>query len=148
MAITLPDARELSDDILDALRCRAVHACEQGFTETDVADVLGVSRETVCRWWSAYAHGGPDALPHHRGGRPHGSGRRLRDDQARHIQDLLRTHQPEELGIAAPLWTRRAVRDLIRQECDVTLAIRTVGLYLRRWGFTPKRPRRHAHAHS
>src|SRR5262249_23311061 len=41
-------------------------------------------------------------------------------------------------------WNRRAVRDLIRQRCGVRLAIRTVGLYLRRWGFTAKRPRRHA----
>jgi transposase len=27
---------------------------------------------------------------------------------------------------------------------DITLAVRTVGLYLQRWCFTPKRPRRHA----
>ncbi len=56
----------------------------------------------------------------------------------------MRTHQPEELGIAAPLWTRRAVGELIRKECNLCLAVRTVGRYLRRWGFTAKRPRRHA----
>ena len=48
------------------------------------------------------------------------------------------------MGIAAPLWTRRAVRDLIRKEFDLELAVRTVGRYLKRWGFTAKRPRRHA----
>jgi hypothetical protein len=58
MAILLPDARELSDDVLEALRLRALRGCELGFTETEVADILGVSRETVCRWWSADAHGG------------------------------------------------------------------------------------------
>ncbi len=73
-----------------------------------------------------------------------GSGRALTDAQAEHLQQLLRTHQPEELGIAAPLWTRRAVADLIRREFDLALAVRTVGRYLRRWGFTAKRPRRHA----
>jgi transposase len=73
-----------------------------------------------------------------------GSGRVLSDAKAEHLQRLLRTHQPEELGIAAPLWTRRAVRDLIRQECGLDLAERTVGRYLQRWGFTLKRPRRHA----
>ena len=77
-------------------------------------------------------------------GRPLGSGRTLSDDQADHIQQQLRTHQPEELGIAAPLWTRRAVGELIRQQLGIVLAVRTVGLYLQRWGFTPKRPRRHA----
>jgi transposase len=144
MAIPLPDARELSDEVLEAFRLRALRGCELGFTEAEVADLLGVCRETVCHWWSAYAHGGLDALPQDRTGRPQGSGRALSEEQAEQIQRLLRTHHPEELGIPAPLWNRRAVRDLIRQECDIPLAVRTVGLYLRRWGFTAKRPRRHA----
>jgi len=144
MAITLPDARELSDEVLEALRLRALHGCEQGISETEMAELLGVARETVCRWWSAYADGGLAALPHARTGRPIGTGRRLADGQAQRIQELLRTHQPDDLGIHAPLWTRRAVADLIRQQCQVDLPVRTVGLYLRRWGFTPKRPRRHS----
>jgi transposase len=144
LARSLPDARPLSDEILEALRLRAMHGHELGFSETDMVDLLGVSRETVCRWWSASAQGGRDALPQERSGRPLGSGRLLTDAQAAHIQELLRTQGPEEVGIAAPLWSRRAVQDLIRPECAVTLAVRTVGLYLRRWGFTPKRPSRHS----
>jgi transposase len=144
MAVSLPDARELSDEVLDALRLRAVRGCEHGFTEAQVAGILGVSRETVCRWWSAYAGGGLDALPHDRTGRPMGSGRALSDVQAERIRSLLCTHQPEELGIPAPLWTRRAVADLIGKEFNLSLAVRTVGRYLERWGFTAKRPRRHA----
>lgn len=144
MVISLPDARELSDEVLEALRLRALHGCQLGFTEVEIADLLGVCRETVSHWWSAYVEGGLDALPHDRTGRPLGSGRVLSDEQAAHLQQQLRTHQPEELGIAAPLWTRRAVGELIRQQCGVVVAVRTVGLYLRRWGFTPKRPRRHA----
>jgi len=143
MAVSLPDARELSDDVLEALRLRALHGCELGFSETEVADLLGVCRETVCHWWSAYVDGGLDALPHDRTGRPLGSGRALSDEQATHIQQHLHTHHPEELGIAAPLWTRRAVGELIRQQLGIALAVRTVGLYLQRWGFTPKRPLRH-----
>jgi transposase len=144
MAIVLPDARELSDEVLEALRLRALRGCELGLTETEVAAILGVARETVCRWWSAYTDRGVPALPQRRTGRPLGAGRLLSDAQAERLQQLLRTHQPEELGVAAPLWTRRAVRDLIRQEYHLDLAERTVGHYLRRWHFTPKRPRRQA----
>jgi transposase len=144
MAIPLPDARELSPEVLEALRLRALRACALGFTETAIADVLGVCRETVSRWWSAYAQGGLAALPQGRPGRPLGSGRVLTAEQADHVQRLLRTHNPEDLGIASPLWSRRAVQDLIRQECGIRLAVRTVGEYLRRWGFTAKRPRRRA----
>ena len=48
------------------------------------------------------------------------------------------------MGIAAPLWTRRAVADLIRKEYGIDMPVRTVGEYLRRWGYTPKVPSRHA----
>jgi transposase len=144
MTIPLPDARELSDEVLEALRLRALRGCQLGLTETQVAQVFGVARETVCRWWSAFADQGVQALPQRRTGRPPGSGRALTDSQAERIQHLLRTHQPEELGVASPLWTRRAVAELIRREFDLVLAVRTVGRYLARWGFTAKRPRRHS----
>jgi transposase len=144
MTISLPDTRSLSDDLLEALRLRAVHACELGFTEADIATILGVSRETVSRWWSAYADGGTDALPHQRSGRPVGSGRLLTADQEQHLQGLLEQHTPPALGIARPLWTRRAVRALIQRACGLELPLTTVGQYLRRWGFRPKRPARKA----
>ena len=85
MAISLPDARQLSDEVLQALRLRALRGIEQGFPETEVAALLGVAHETVCRWWTAYAAEGLDALPGPRSGRPPGSGRSLSEAQARHI---------------------------------------------------------------
>jgi transposase len=144
MAIELPDARHMSDEVLEALRLRALHACELGFSEGDVAEVLGVARETVSRWWSAYQSGGLDALPQDRNGRPVGSGRTLTDEQASHLQDLIDHYQPEQLEIAAPLWNRGAVRDLIRKEYNIAMPVRTVGEYLKRWGYTCKRPQRHS----
>ena len=144
MAIELPDARTLSDEVLQALRLRALRGCELGLSETDVAELLGVARETVSRWWSAYISGGVEALPDERSGRPVGSGRTLADEQAGHIQELLNANTPHQLGIAAPLWNRRAVRDLIHQEYGIAMPIRTVGEYLKRWGYTAKRPGRHS----
>jgi transposase len=142
MAIELPDARQLSDPILEALRWRALRGRELGFNETQLADLLGLRRETVCRWWSAYQKGGLDAIPQDRTGRPLGSGRILDESQAVHLQSKLKGHHPDDWGIAAPLWTRRAVRDLIRNEYGIDMAIRTVGEYLKRWGYTPKKARR------
>jgi transposase len=144
MALSLPDARHLSDEVLEALRLRALRGRELGYTEAALADLLGVSRETVCRWCAAYASGGLGALPHDRSGRPQGSGRSLGDEQARRLQEVIDTKAPEDVGIAAPLWTRRAVRELILRECGLAMPLRTVGTYLRRWGYTPKRPRRRA----
>ena len=50
MSIELPDARQLSDPVLEALRLRALHGCELGFHETQLSELLGLRRETVCRW--------------------------------------------------------------------------------------------------
>jgi transposase len=144
MAIELPDARQLSDEALEVIRLRALRGIELGFTEVDLAELLGVCHETISRWWTAYCTEGLDSLPGDRTGRPLGSGRLLSDEQAVWIRFLIDNNPPEKLGIAHALWTRRAVRDLIRKEFNIDLAERTVGQYLRRWGYTSKKPARHS----
>lgn len=144
MAISLPDARQLSDAVLEALRVRALRGRELGLSEEKLAELLGVARETVSRWWTAYLQGGLDAIPHDRTGRPTGSGRTLSNEQAAQIQVVLDEQMPQERGIASPLWTRRAVHDLIQQTFGIEMPVRTVGEYLKRWGYTPKKPQRHA----
>jgi transposase len=142
MSIELPDARQLSDEALQVLRLRALRGVELGYSELELAEVLGVCHETISRWWSAYVAAGTDALPGDRTGRPLGTGRLLSEDQAQRIRQCLDNYQPQALGIPHALWTRRAVRQLIRQEFAIDLAERTVGQYLRRWGYTPKKPSR------
>src|SRR3954453_11168422 len=144
MAIVLPDARQLPDEVLEALRLRALRGIELGLSEGVVAEMLGVARETVSRWWSAYTAAGLDALPGGRTGRPVGSGRTLTDEQAAHIQELINENSPAKLGVKAPLWSRDAVRELILKEYGIDMPVRTVGEYLKRWGYTAKKPSRHA----
>lgn len=143
MSIELPDARQLSDEGLQVLRLRALHGIELGYTEVELAELLGVCHETISRWWSAFTAAGAAALPGARTGRPLGVGRLLSDAQAQRIQQCIDNHAPQDLGIAHALWTRRAVRELIQKEFCIDLAERTVGQYLRRWGYTPKKPSRH-----
>src|SRR6266478_5060372 len=144
MPIHLPDARQLSDQALQVLRLRALRGIELGYSELDLADLLGVCPETISRWWTAYSAEGLNSLPGGRSGRPLGAGRFLSDQQAERLQGRIDHHSPEELGIPHALWTRRAVRDLIRKELGIDLAERTVGAYLRRWGYTSKKPGRHS----
>jgi transposase len=144
MSIQLPDARQLSDEALQVLRLRALRGLELGYSELELAELLGVCHETISRWRTAYRADGLPALPGGRTGRPLGSGRLLSDQQAQRIKACIDLHAPEEVGIPHALWTRRAVRELIRRDCGIDLAERTVGLYLRRWGYTSKRPARRA----
>src|SRR6476469_394276 len=100
MAIELPDGRCESNDVLDALRVRAVHARGLGYAVVDIAAILGVREETVSRGCSRYDRGGREALPGDRTGRPIGSGRLLTGEQERSIQGAIETERPEKLGIS------------------------------------------------
>jgi transposase len=145
MAIELPDGRCESNDVLEALRWRAIHARELGYSVVDIAAILGVREETVSRWCTRFEQGGTAALPGDRTGRPVGSGRRLNAQQEQAIQHLIDSKTPQELAIPSALWTRQAVQELIRQQTQIRLPIRTVGEYLRRWGYTPQKPVRKAY---
>ncbi len=57
----------------------------------------------------------------------------------------MQAHFPDDLEIDSALWTRRAVQALIEQQCGVEMPIRTVGLYLWRWGYSPQRPLKRAY---
>ena len=145
MPLELPDTRSETDEVIDALRRRAVRARALGYPVEAIADVLGVRAESVYRWSTTFEEGGLDALPQRRSGRPIGSGRRLTAEQEQQLQQQIEERCPDELGIAAALWTRKAVRELITQQCGVRLPTRTVGEYLRRWGYTPQKPLRKAY---
>ena len=62
--------------------------------------------------------------------------------QEAEARELVRHHTPDESGLPFALWSRAVVRALLRQRCGVALAVRTVGKYLARWGFTPQKPLR------
>jgi transposase len=145
MTIELPDGRSESNEVLEALRRRAVHARDQGYAVVDIAAILGVREETVSRWWGQYQQGGEQALPGPRTGCPVGSGRRLSLEQEEAIQQIIDSKVPQDLGIASALWTRAAVAELIQQQTGQRCPIRTVGEYLNRWGYTPQKPVRKAY---
>jgi len=84
-------------------------------------------------------------LPGDRTGRPIGSGRLLTGEPEQRLQEAIETQCPEKLKIPSALWTRRAVQELIKRRVGIRLPIRTVGEYLRRWGFTPQVPVRKAY---
>src|SRR5205085_9015339 len=97
MPVQLPDARHLTDEALQVLRLRALRGLELGYSEVELADLLGVRHETISRWWTAYQAEGLPALPGGRTGRPPGSGRLLSEEQAEHIRGRIDNHSPGKL---------------------------------------------------
>jgi transposase len=66
--------------------------------------------------------------------------RTLTPEQEKQIQRLISDKRPEQLKLDFTLWTRAAVMLLIEGEYGLCLPVRSVGEYLKRWGFTPQKP--------
>ncbi|XDJ36321.1 MAG: winged helix-turn-helix domain-containing protein [Burkholderia sp.] len=81
---------------------------------------------------------GPDGLHDKPSGGAVNPHRALSEQQAVEICALLRDQMLEQLKMSFALWTRHAVRELIRKRCRLTLTLQGVVLYLACWGFTPK----------
>ena len=78
-------------------------------------------------------------------GKKLGSGRSLSAEQEQSIRQIICDKRPEQLKMEFALWNRAAVGVLIERECSITLSIRAVGNYLKRWGFTPQKPIKRAY---
>lgn len=61
------------------------------------------------------------------------------------IQKMIIDTMPDQLKLDFALWTRKAVKELVEREFGVILAINTMGDYLRKWGFTPQKPKKKAY---
>lgn len=140
-----PDARYLKLEIQEYLRRQAIRLRQQGKTLISIGEDLGVHRNTVQGWWKQYESQGEVALHQQPRGRQLGEGRTLSEDEENTVQRLMREHFPDELEIDSALWTRPAVQALIAQQCGVEMPIRTVGEYLKRWGYTPQKPLKRAY---
>ena len=112
---------------------------------------MAIKRETGFSWGAIrkaidlYEEGGVAALKPARRGCKKGTARRLTPDQERQIQKDICNERPEQLKMDFALWTREAVLVYIREHFGIDLPVRTVGEYLKRWGFTPQKPARVAY---
>ena len=122
---------------------RVATALQRGMSQSEAARVFGVSRQSVNAWEQRRRTGGVRALLTGMRGRPQTL--ELKPYQAATTVRLISDRCPDQLKLPFVLWTREAVRELIRRRFGVRLSIWTVGRYLRRWGFSPQKPVRRAY---
>lgn len=126
------------------LRVRGVKLLQEGWTQVQVAEALGVHERQVRRWQKRFRQGGWKALAKRKRGRDSQSQMVLSAAQQSRLVQAIKSCHPDQLRLPALLWTRSAVQELIERECGVRLDLSTVGRYLARWGFTLKRPSKRA----
>ena len=139
------DARTLSPAALEQLRKQAIRLKKQGKGVSEIGRILGVRRHTVSAWWKRYEAEGTGGLKLAKRGVKKGTNRTLSPKQETQLQKVIIDKTPDQLKLTFALWTRQAVQELIRQKWDIVMPIRTVGEYLKRWGFTPQKPLKRAY---
>jgi transposase len=139
------DGRKLTREEQHERRKQAVRMYRRGMAIKEVAANLSMAENTVRNAIkTANAHGFKGLTPKATG-RKEGEKRQLSPGQELHIQRQICKNRPEQLKMDFALWTRGAVMLLIEQEFLLKLPIRTVGEYLKRWGFTPQKPIKRAY---
>jgi transposase len=138
------DFRTLTPSAQEIIRKRAVQAVLNGQSQKMAAQTFGVSEQTMTKWMALHREHGSKALAAKPRGRPKGGGR-LEPWQCAHTAKTVIDHLPEQAKLPGFwLWTRNAVRELIRRRYGVDYSISTVGRLLRRWNMTPQKPARRA----
>ena len=139
------DARKLKPEVQHELRKQAIRLRKTGMKQKQIAEILGVYPTTVSKWCRAYKKEGAKAIKIKKRGRRTGACRTLNAEQEKQIQKTIVDKEPDQLKLPFALWTRIAVQQLIKQLYAIDMPIRTVGEYLKRWGYTPQKPLRRAY---
>ena len=135
------DARKLDRKSQEALRMRGVKAVQSGQSPEKVAETLGVHRSTMYSWLSKYNKGGFRNLKRRQSpGRPP-------IVKGRHLKWIYQmvTKDPQQLRFPFALWTRKRVRQAIREKYGIRLSVTSVGRLMARLGLSPQKPVRKAY---
>ena len=139
------DARKLTPRELSEKRKIAISLRKKGMPNKEVAEIVGISAQTISTYYSRYKREGKKVFKVKSAGRPKNVGKTLSDEQEQRIIRQLIDTNPQQLKFKFALWTREAVKALIKREIGIDMPISTVGHYLKKWQFTSKKPIKRAY---
>jgi transposase len=122
----------------------------KGYSTKEITEIIGCSRITVYLLWRKWKKakgkkGQGNVIAVKKTGRKTGFGRTLTEKQESLIIRTIIKKYPDQLKLNYALWTREGIQQLIQKIFGITMPIRTVGEYLKRWNFTPQKPKKYAY---
>jgi transposase len=121
---------------LERRRIKAAQLFDQGLSQSEVARQVGVHRQSVSRWHSAWRDHGPASLK--KAGRA-GRKPRLTDESFRQLERALK-EGPEAHDFGTALWTTRRVATIIQRLTGVQYHEDQVCRLLQKLGWSCQRP--------
>jgi len=136
-------SRKGSAEQLQERRLQAIALLEEGCTQVEIAQTLGVSPAAVSQWKTAYAQGGNEALlaKIHPGPIP-----KLSAKQCQQLLKYLR-QGPRHHGWSTELWTLPRIVELVARKFAIQYDQSGVWRLLHRLGWSCQKPERCAREH-
>jgi transposase len=127
-------------DWREGRRLRAFELKQEGWSQQEIADALGVSKGAVSQWMKRARQGGVEALKR----RPApGAPPRLNEEQRAKVPELLE-RGAEAYGFRGELWTCERVAEVIRREFGVSYHPAHVSRLLKALRHSLQKPQRRA----
>ncbi len=124
----------------EARRLQAWHLKQQGWSQRQIAEALGISEGAVSQWMTRARDGGAEALRHRP---PPGAPARLTAEQRAHLPTLLQ-RGPEAYGFRGELWTRGRIAAVIRLTCGISYHLTHIGRVCKAIRWSLQKPARRA----
>ena len=139
------DFRTIEEVARLVLRKKAIMLYKGGKKKKEIATILGVRPNTITEWFKKHKEKGNEGLKGKKRGVKSEDKKLLSSEQEKSIQKMIIDVMPSQHKLDFALWTRGAVKQLVFQEFGIVLAVNTMGDYLRKWGFTPQKPKKKAY---
>lgn len=139
------DFRTIEEGARLVLRKKAILLHKSGRKKGEIAIILGVRPNTITEWFKKHKSKGNEGLKGKKRGVKSEDKKLLSIEQEKAIQKMIIDVMPSQHKLDFALWTRGAVKQLVFQEFGIVLAVNTMGDYLRKWGFTPQKPKKKAY---
>jgi transposase len=136
----------MSPATTEAMKKQVARLVEQGYKNPEITKMTGICISTVSRIRTAYKKGGEKNLQLKKRGRKIGAEMLLSKEQQKEIRKTIIDKNPDQIKLAYSLWTRQAVCDYIKRKYGITVSLRVMTNYLKRWGLTCQRPTKRAYS--
>lgn len=140
MAKPKEDGRTISRDELELLRLRVLNLREKGWKINDIAESFELHRGSVSRWFTYFRRKGKDGLLKKKAS---GAKPKISLQETNKLISIL-MHPATDFGFATPLWDCHRIQQLIKNKFEKSIDQSNIWRLLRRWGFTPQKPEKHA----
>ena len=138
------DMKKSTTEVREYVRKRIIECKNKGYKVKEIGELLDVSDDYVRHVFEQYRKNGNSLAKEKIRGRKVGEKRILSQEKSDEIKTAIEEHTPDYFKLPYSLWSREAIQELIELKLKIKMPLRTITLYLQRWGMTCQRPAKRA----